>query len=197
MAVSMANPTDPVSLRVRLSSEAWRRFNQRAVLRNTPGQYADMIFHYLLHESGAKPPVAVAVPKMDDEEEPVYFELAVARETRRRLEAWSERERVSLAAFGGALIEGFITRFERDPRDLGMMHHLVSRLDESARVSETELREAVSLYERNAAARLPEGYFAKWIFTRIRPLVGGVKSAGAERELTTEMIQTILDDADR
>lgn len=182
-------PQEP--LRVRLAEVSWRNFNGRAASkRRTPSFYADMVFRYLLHDRALKP--AAPGPRSMDDEEEIYFELAIAPAIKRQLAEWSAAERTGLAAFSGALLAAFMHRFERDPRDLGTIHHLASRLDQSGRVSKHDLREAIHQLEHNSGVRLPPGYLAKWLQTRVSALVPSVESDGAPELVTAELIDGIL-----
>lgn len=178
-------------LRVRLADASWRSFNHRAASKSrTPSLYADMVFRYVLHDRTFKP--AAPGPRSMDDEEEIYFELAIAPAIKRQLAGWSEVERTGLAAFSGALLAAFMHRFERDPRDLGTIHHLASRLEQFGRVSKHDLREAIHQLEHNSGVRLPPGYLAKWLQTRVSALVQSVESEGACELVTAELIDGIL-----
>lgn len=191
MKLLMPSTSNQAVLRVRLAETSWRRFNDRASnRRHTPGFYADMVFRYLLHDRASRTAAPPPDPAMEAEE--VYFELAIGSATKLQLAQWSEAEQTSLAAFSGGLLAGFIHRFERDPRDLGTIHHLALRLEQSGQSSEGDLREAIRQLEHHTGVRLPPGYLARWLHTRVSSLVPSVDRAGARVLVTAELIDAIL-----
>jgi hypothetical protein len=104
-----------------------------------------------------------------------------------RLSRWNEKQPTTLAAFTGALINDFLHDFEKDPRDLAMIHYVSSILDQKSVLSEEELRIAVSRCEHALAARYPPGHLAKWYYSRLKPLVGRIEKEGKLVELTVEI----------
>jgi hypothetical protein len=147
-----------------------------------------MIFRYFLRERIQ----ARVIPDMDDPDEEVYLDFQVSRETKRRLTERSESEQANLASFSGRLLDAFLSKHEKDPRDLGMVHYFLSRLDDSAVISEQDLRLGITRCERPQEARLPPGYFARWLHSRLRPLVNSVLRDGAPVSLTPQLLEEIL-----
>src|SRR2546422_1064110 len=80
---------------------------------------------------------------------------------RQRLVAWSEREESNLAAFNGVLIQHFIRQFEKDPRDLSMIHYVSCLLDQKKILSETDLRAALDHCDSIADLHLSPDYVSK------------------------------------
>lgn len=184
-------PTEPgqVTLRVRLSVNSWRRLSNRARARpKETGDYAEMVFRYLLHERTALPAEQIA----DPDEEKVYFSVQISGALKGRLAGWSEAERTNLASFSGRLLDGFLSRFERDPRDLAMIHHLASRLEERTVLSFEEVRQALALCEKNPQVQLPAGYLARWAHGRVKTLVRTVERDGVISEVTFGMVEEML-----
>ena len=177
-------------MRVRLPDACWRQLKQRAFLRNcAPGNYADMALRYRLHE---REPVVPALG-MDALSEDIYVEVQVASSTRQRLVERSERERWNLATFSGLLLNSFVEKYERDPRDLGMIHYLASRLDESGVLSEQDLREGIAQCERNPDLRLPPGYFTRWLHARLRTMASTFHREGAIIPISEQAVSHLLD----
>lgn len=180
-----------VPLRVRLADSCWRRLKQRAALRKSaPGPYADMIFRYLLQERIAVHPTAT----MDDPEEEIYFDLQVASATKQQLTAQSVGERWNLATFSGLLLAAFLSRYDRDPRDLAMIHYLTSRLDATGLLTEQDLRKGIGHCEYNPELRLPAGYFARWLHSRLQSVVGAFERDGVTVKLTLQAVRDIVED---
>lgn len=147
-----------------------------------------MVFRYLLHERTALPAEQIA----DPDEEKVYFSVQISGALKGRLAGWSEAERTNLASFSGRLLDGFLSRFERDPRDLAMIHHLASRLEERTVLSFEEVQRALGLCENNPQVQLPAGYLARWAHGRLKTLVQAVERNGVVSEMTFGMVEEML-----
>lgn len=180
-----------VSLRVRLPASTWRLLTGRARTRRVSiGTYADMAWRYQWHE---RAPVQIPMgPPVEAEREPVYFELEIPRRTKERLADWSQSRQSSIAAFSGLVLEGFVDRYPQDPRDLVMIHYLVSKLEHAGVLTLNDLRQAVARCETNQAVRLPPGYLGKWLWQRIRSVSSTVNIAGSMVALTMEVVDGVL-----
>jgi hypothetical protein len=185
----MPGESHEVALRIRLATPTWQQLKRRASQRSSaPGKYADMVFRYALHEQLRVASNVAAV----EAEERVYVEVEVPHPTREHLVHWSHRHQGNLATFSGSVLKAFFDRYEKDPRDLVMMHLLLSSLDRAAVLSEAELRQAIEHCQQNTSVRLPPGYFGKWLYGRIKPLLSSLHRDGSTVTLTPEVLEQLL-----
>jgi hypothetical protein len=190
----MPAPNNHAVLKVRLPEPLWRQLKQRAAeRRHGHDEYADIIFRYLLHDKTAPPPTSTSPGSSEGAEEEIYFDLQIAATTKQRLAEWSQRERLSLAGFGGGLLGWFLARHERDPRDLAMVHYLSVRLEQTTVLSHTDLVAAIERCEHNTSVRMPPGYFARWLYGRLQPRLAVVAQGNVNVSLTLKMVQEIVE----
>lgn len=188
----MEESSDQVQLRVRMSHQRWMHLKERALRRQLGAtHYADMLFRYMLHDRS----LLGLVQPPDPEDEFIYFELTVPSATKVQLAVSSEQEKTSLATFSGAVLEIFIRRFEKDPRDLAMIHFLSRRLDACPVLSQRDLRQSIQLCELNTGVKLPPGYLAKWVHGRVVQLLRIVEIDGKPIEVTAELIAQLFAEA--
>jgi hypothetical protein len=118
-----------------------------------------MVLRYALVE---RAPVRTNSSPSTTDEEDVYYELMVALATRVLLTQWSERQQANLASFAGQVVRAFLARFERDPRELAMIHYVSVRLDETPVLTHEHLLDALRLCPPATGVRLPPGYFCRF-----------------------------------
>jgi hypothetical protein len=186
---AMPNETGQDVLRIRLPGELLREFKTRALARDDAlGEYADKIFHYLWTENLA---VTLTYPTMDESEE-VYFGVVIPQSTKRRLTGISQGKNVNLASLSGRMVSTFLGEYDRDPRDLSVIHHVSSVLDEKGLISEAELKTALSRCLQNRSLKLPAGYLAKWLTGRVGKLITGFDRAGERVPLNVRIVEELL-----
>ena len=185
----MQHETNTAPLRIQLTEPALRELKTRAVHRGIDvDAYGEMIFRYAIHETGA----AAARPRVIDSPGGLYFTLEVSPAVRQRLVAWSEREESNLAAFSGVLIQHFIRQFEKDPRDLSMIHYVSCLLDQKKVLSDTDLRATLDHCDSIADLHLSPDYVSKWFYSRLKPLVRQIEREGELVDLSMHLLDDII-----
>lgn len=175
-------------LRIRTGDEALRNLKKRAAVQGFSAElYADMVFHYLMRERVTIGPADHPV----ETEDPVYFMVQIPLATKHRLSEWSERHQLNLASFSGALINLFLRQFERDPRDLILIHHVSSVLVGKPSLAESDLQEAFDLIAPSGPS-LPPGYYARWLFSRLKPLITTIERNGQAENFTAQLVEDLL-----
>lgn len=180
-------------LRIRIPEAALQQLKSRAEQHGeAPAAYAEMVLHYVLHERSLVQD-GLAESQAGNEAD-VYFAIEISSAAKQRLGDWSARQQLNIAAFGGELIRLFLERVDRDPRELAMVHYLIARLDEAGKISEEELCHAIQLWERRSldARTAGGGHVARWLFSRLRPLLRHVERDGQPVELTLRLIEDLL-----
>jgi hypothetical protein len=182
-----------INLRVQIATSEWRALQQRAAARrSSAAQYAGMILSYPIQGPIQGSLVQRPARSMDDPDEEIYVQLAVPERTRNRLSDRSHRHQTSVAAYAGLLLSSFLKRYPTDPRDLRMMEFLTMQLYGDGTLSESDLVHALGRVDANSGVRLPPGYLAKWLHSRLQPLVRRVARQGAEVDLTIDLVEELI-----
>lgn len=177
-------------LRVRVPESALRRLKSRAASAGwEPPLYAEMILRYQWHEEGGGP----GGEEAGGAQEEVYFFLELSAAFKERLAEQSGRRSVNLAAFGGGLIARYLRRFDRDPRDLRMIHEASRLVERKPGVSRAELRAVAQVCEPLSTGSLPAGFVSRWFHSRLKPLIRRIDEEGREEEFTVELMSAALE----
>lgn len=172
-------------LRLELSHQVLRELKRRAAVRQLPlDAYVGMVVRYGIHER-IFPPETSPLLVM---EEKIYLTAIISPDTKERLAGWSQKRKVNLAGFAGGMAERFLRTFERDPRDLAMIDFAALLAERGGVPSISELGAAIRLCEQ-LEGRATAGHFSRWLFSRLKPLIGQVEREGVITELSLQWIE--------
>jgi hypothetical protein len=175
------------ALHLQLSDACLKSLKERAAKQGSDlGEYADMIFHYLIRERVAASALA------EGSEAAVYFSVEIPAGTKCRLAELAERRQISLAVFSGMLVGHFMGQFEHDPRDFSMVHYLSTVLLHKTNLAEADLRIALGRLGAISEQALPPGYYQRWLFSRMRSLVSTIEKDGQVISFTAQNLEDLL-----
>lgn len=177
-------------LHLRLRVESVTAIQRRAGAAGvTPGDYIERVLWYSsiteIDCEGSQ-----AGQQMDHEE--LYYATPLTAQLREYLAARSAAEAQNLASYSGALVEGYLGQFERDPGDLRLGAGLGELLSYGDAPAEEELLEVLRLVEGTPVSRMSEAYQARWLHQRISPVLRQIRSEGTPTELTLDRVRLLL-----
>ena len=184
----MAETPVKASVRIRMNErlhyDVGLRAKEHSIARD---QYAASLLRYAVLEKGvlAEASGAKVVPEKGGQE--LFVATNITQPFRERLEELSESSAVNIATFCGRLVESFVDRFERDPRDFHLLPSLDLSLEGREHADAKEVRELVrACAEANPGVK--SGYMANWAFSRLRIRIQKVMIDGKETTLTPAVI---------
>ena len=184
----MSDQPEKASVRIRLNERLHYDMGLRAKeVSLTRDQYAGLLLRYALIEttvlSEAKNPEAVAAKGGQE----LFVSTTITPAFRERLEKLSEEAAVNIASFCGRLVEAYIGRFERDPRDFRMLPALDLAMEGTDIAEESLVKDLVrQCAEDNPGVK--SGYLATWTFSRLRLRVQSIRIGDKDKPLTPALI---------
>lgn len=116
----------------------------------------------------------------------LFIQTIITQPFRTRLEEESEKAALNIASYCGRVIEAYLKRFERDPRDFLLLPSLDMVLEVAESISSEELKNLVR--ENLPSQGVKAGYLGNWLFSRLRLRVDKVMQGGKEVPLTPGLI---------
>ncbi len=184
----MSEAPAKASVRIRLNERLHYDVGLRAKEKSVPrDQYAAALLRYAVLEKGVLTEASGVKVVEEKGGQELFVAIGITQPFRELLEGLSESSAVNIATFCGRLVEAFIDRFERDPRDFHLLPSLDLALEGREHVEEKEVRELVrACAEANPGVK--SGYMATWAFSRLRIRIQKVLVDGKETTLTPAII---------
>lgn len=178
-------------VRIQLSDSALRQLKSRAALGGfSLGDYTHRIFHYLTTDKGL---IGSQESRPQFDSDSVYIAIDITLAIREKLSELSRRQSRNLAAFSGGLVTSFLSKFDRDPRDLSMIYEISLALEQKSLLTADDLVYALRQAHTTTESRdLLAKHVVNWLFGRVRPLMRTIDREGRPVDLTIQLIEELL-----